>query len=56
MQDMSDIFQVMILTSVFIYFKKYSDSEQSPAYPSEKLVETVGTFHNSTGDYDGSSD
>jgi hypothetical protein len=26
----------------YIYFKEYSDTEQSLAYPSEKLVETVG--------------
>jgi hypothetical protein len=35
--------QVMISTSVFIYFKKYSDIEQSLKYPYEKFVETVGT-------------
>jgi hypothetical protein len=35
--------QVMLSTNVFIYFKEYSDTEQSLTYPSEKLVETVGT-------------
>jgi hypothetical protein len=30
-------FEVLLQTSVFIYFKKYSDTEQSPTYPSEKL-------------------
>jgi hypothetical protein len=35
--------QVMLSTNVFIYFKEYSDAEQSLTYPSEKLVETVGT-------------
>jgi hypothetical protein len=34
--------EVLLRTSVFIYFKKYSDTEQSLTYPSEKLVETVG--------------
>jgi hypothetical protein len=33
---------VLLRTSVFIYFKEYSDTEQSLTYPSEKLVETVG--------------
>jgi hypothetical protein len=28
---------------VFVYFKEHSDTEQSLTYPSEKLVETVGT-------------
>jgi hypothetical protein len=27
---------------LYIYFKEYSDTEQSLTYPSEKLVETVG--------------
>jgi hypothetical protein len=35
--------QVMLSTNAFIYFKEYSDTEQSLTYPSEKLVETVGT-------------
>jgi hypothetical protein len=35
--------EVLLPASVFIYFKKYSDTEQSLTYPSEKLVETVGT-------------
>jgi hypothetical protein len=30
-----------IVSSTF--FKEYSDTEQSVTYPSEKLVETVGT-------------
>jgi hypothetical protein len=34
--------KVLLRTSVFIYFKEYSDTEQSLTYPSEKLVETVG--------------
>jgi hypothetical protein len=34
--------QVILSTSVFIYFKEYSDTEQSVTYP-EKLVETVST-------------
>jgi hypothetical protein len=34
--------EVLLQTSVFIYFKKYSDTEQSLTYPSEKLVKTVG--------------
>jgi hypothetical protein len=33
---------VLLRTSVFIYFKEYSDTERSLIYPSEKLVETVG--------------
>jgi hypothetical protein len=33
---------VLLQTIVFIYFKKYSDTEQSLTYPSEKLVETDG--------------
>jgi hypothetical protein len=33
---------VLLQTNVFIYFKEYSDTEQSLTYPSEKLVETVG--------------
>jgi hypothetical protein len=33
----------MLSTNVFIYFKEYSDTEQSLTYPSEKMVETVGT-------------
>jgi hypothetical protein len=32
---------VLLWTSVFIYFK-YSDTDQSLTYPSEKLAETVG--------------
>jgi hypothetical protein len=35
--------QVMLSTNVFIYFKEYSDTEQSLTYPSEKLVDTVST-------------
>jgi hypothetical protein len=34
---------VLLSASVFIYFKEYSDTEQSLFYPSEKLLETVGT-------------
>jgi hypothetical protein len=34
--------EVLLQTSVFIYFNEYSDTEQSLTYPSEKLVETVG--------------
>jgi hypothetical protein len=30
----------VISTDVFIYFKEYSDTEQSLAYPSDKLVKT----------------
>jgi hypothetical protein len=33
---------VLLSTSVFIYFKEYSDTEQSLTDP-EKLVETAGT-------------
>jgi hypothetical protein len=33
---------VLLRTSVFIYFKEYSDTQQSLTYPSEKLVVTVG--------------
>jgi hypothetical protein len=39
----------VISTNVFIYFMQYSDTEQSLAYPSEKLVETVRTSVNSNG-------
>ncbi|PNF32279.1 hypothetical protein B7P43_G16945 [Cryptotermes secundus] len=35
--------EVLLSASVFIYFKECSDTEQSLTYPSEKLVETVGT-------------
>jgi hypothetical protein len=28
--------------SVFIYFKEYSDTEQSLTYPSKKLVKAIG--------------
>jgi hypothetical protein len=35
--------ELLLPTNVFIYFKKHSDTEQSLTYPSEKLVETVGT-------------
>jgi hypothetical protein len=35
--------QELLLTSVFIYFKQYSGTEQSLACPSEKLVKTIGT-------------
>jgi hypothetical protein len=36
---------VLLSVNVFIYitFKECSDAEQSLTYPSEKLVETVGT-------------
>jgi hypothetical protein len=34
--------EVLLWTSVFIYFKECSDAEKSLAYPSEKLAETVG--------------
>jgi hypothetical protein len=34
--------EVLPRTSVFIYFKEYSGTEQSLTYPSEKLVQTVG--------------
>jgi hypothetical protein len=34
--------EVLLGTNVFIYFKEYSDTEQSLTYLSEKLVETVG--------------
>jgi hypothetical protein len=34
--------EVLLQTSVFIYFKEYSDTEHSLTYPSEKLTETVG--------------
>jgi hypothetical protein len=33
----------LLSASVFIYFEEYSDTEQPHTYPSEKLVETVGT-------------
>jgi hypothetical protein len=36
----------MLSIHVFIYFKEYSYTEQSLTYPSEKLVETVGTSVN----------
>ena len=32
---------VMLSISAFVYFKEYRDDEQSPTYPSERLVETV---------------
>jgi hypothetical protein len=35
--------QVLLSATVFIYMKECSDTEQSLTYPSEKLVETVGT-------------
>jgi hypothetical protein len=35
--------QVMLSTIVFIYFKKYHDTVQSPTYWSEKVIEAVGT-------------
>jgi hypothetical protein len=35
--------QVLLPAIVFIYFREHSDTEQSLTYPSEKLVETVGT-------------
>jgi hypothetical protein len=35
--------EVIVSTSASIYFKGYSDTGQSPTYPSEKWVETVGT-------------
>jgi hypothetical protein len=35
--------KVLLSANVFIYFKEYSDTEQSLAYPSEKIVKTVGT-------------
>jgi hypothetical protein len=35
-------YQVLLSASDFIYFREYSDREQSLTYP-EKLVETVGT-------------
>ncbi|PNF15445.1 hypothetical protein B7P43_G18116, partial [Cryptotermes secundus] len=35
--------EVLLSANVFIYFKECSDTEQSLTYPSEKLVETVGT-------------
>jgi hypothetical protein len=38
--------EVLLQTSVFIYFNKYSDTDQSLTYPSEKLVETVGAAVN----------
>jgi hypothetical protein len=40
MQD-SLTFEVLLRTSIFIYFKEYSDTEQSTTYPSEKLAETA---------------
>jgi hypothetical protein len=33
---------VLLRTSVFIYFKVYSDTKQFLTYPSEKLADTVG--------------
>jgi hypothetical protein len=44
-------YQVLLSTNIFIYFKEYSDTEQSLTY-SEKLVETLGYFCNSKGVYD----
>jgi hypothetical protein len=35
--------EVLLSANVFIYFKEYSDAEQSLTCPSEKLMETVGT-------------
>lgn len=35
--------QVMISTSVFTYLRKYGSAEQSHIYPSQRMVETVGT-------------
>jgi hypothetical protein len=35
--------QAMLSTNAFVYFKEYSDTKQSLTYPSEKLVETLGT-------------
>jgi hypothetical protein len=35
--------EVLLPANVFIHFKEHSDTEQSLTYPSEKLVETVGT-------------
>jgi hypothetical protein len=34
---------MLLSTNVFIYFKDYSNTEQSLTYPSEKMVENVGT-------------
>ena len=34
---------VLLSPTVIIYFEEYSDTEQSLTYPSEKLVETIGT-------------
>jgi hypothetical protein len=45
--------QVLPSQSVFIYFKDYSDTEQSLTYPSERLVETAGTSVILTRVYDG---
>jgi hypothetical protein len=44
---------VLLRTSVFIYFKEYSDTEQSLTCPSEKLVETVGAAVTLMEFYDG---
>jgi hypothetical protein len=44
--------EVLLRTNVFIYFKGYSDTEQSLNYPSEKLVETVVCCCNSNVVYD----
>jgi hypothetical protein len=37
---------MLLSTNVFIYFKEYSNTEQSLFYPSDGLVETVGTAVN----------
>jgi hypothetical protein len=34
--------EMLLRTSVFVYFNEYSDAEQSLTYPSEKLALTVG--------------
>jgi hypothetical protein len=34
---------LLLTNRVFIYFKEYSDTEQSLTYPSQKVVETLGT-------------
>jgi hypothetical protein len=42
----------MLSTSVFMYFKEYSDTEQSLTYPSEKVGEDCWYCCNPNGVYD----
>lgn len=34
---------VPLSATAIVYFEEYSDTEQSLTYPSEKMVETIGT-------------